>query len=373
MDFINIAGSLQYTDTREELIEALQTNFEKAIDTWTVLFAHDVLAMAVKTYMRLPNRNHYTAAIVNTMLSTSEQLDDTAHRQVMCFMREIELGVPGLYQGYIDNIIVGTNPQHRSYNKYYVARDAPNYNIREPWLRERYDIAIGIAALMREYEALPTLAHFMADGNFMRNQYLQPGKATLITLENTSFLRLAGYVSSAELPPQTSLMLGDGWQGFAPPAARLTNQTDGVKVATAGRAFHITIDADDTNVAETLTVNKDATQAITLAQLKRGFTVASIAPPAVTATMLPDQTLAVGVTQSVSIANLFTGFNITRITTTSSDVHRVRTQTVGGEQSIGIVGVSEGTATVTITATNISGSTDRTFQVTVTPASSEGD
>lgn len=374
LDFINIAGSLQYTDTREELVAALQTNFERAIDAWTAIFAHDVLVMAVKTYMRLPNRNRYTAAIVKSMLSDTELLDDTAHRQIVCFMREIKEGIPELYQGYVDNIIIGTDPQRSySYNKYYVARDAPNYDIRNPWLRERYDDAIGIAALMREYEVLPTLAHFMEDGDFIRNQYLSPGQVSLITLGNISFLRLAGHVGSAELPPKTSLMLGDGWQAFAPPAARLANQTDGVKVATAGRACHITIAADDNNAKETLTLNRDATQAITLAQLKRGFTVASIAPPAITATPLPDQTLAVGVTQSVSIANLFTGFNITRITTASSNVHRLRTQTVGGEQSIGIVGVAEGTVTVTVTATNISGSTDRTFQVTITPAPSEGD
>ena len=351
-------------DTRLELKAKIENAFELWIDELTEHLAHDTLATAVKTYLRIPNRNHYTVALADSTISQEEQLDDEAIRHILCFMREIERHAPVLLQGYLDASIVG-GPGDRSnrIGKHYLPPTVPNYNTTN-WIKQRMDDANAILDLMNAYEDNDTLRHFMEDGEFIRNQYYQHGKATLTTLGNKSFVRLAGKGGSAELPAQTSLMLGDGWTAFSPPTNLLTNQTDGVKVSVDGRPFHINVNADSMTAAVEYTVLDGASRDMTLAELKRGFTVNSIAPPTNTETVLHDQSIAVGVTQSVNVANLFTGRGIA-ISVGTSNAGVATAQISSGETSIGIVGQSAGTATITVTATNVAGTISRTFDVTV--------
>ena len=352
-------------DSREDLIEKLVQNFELVLDEITHHLAHDVMAYSIKTYLRLPNRNHYTAAIANSVMDAEEQADDTAIQHALIFMREIERKAPELLQAYVDDIVQDTDRRSSSYGKYRTGGSVAVEYLPRTWVRDRQDDTNGIMELIEAYKGNSTLRHYMEDGEFIRNQYFLAGKATLLTQANQSFVTIAGKGGSASVPPQTSIMLGDGWTAFPPPTNLLVNQTAGVSVSVEGLPFHININSDASNAAKELTVLKDATQAITLDELKRGFTVNSIAPPAQTTTILHDQTIAVGVTQSVNVANLFTGRSVV-ITVGTSNASIATAQISSGETSIGIVGRAVGTAKITVTGTNVAGSTSVEFNVTVT-------
>ena len=80
---------------------------------------------------------------------------------------------------------------------------------------------------------------------------------------------------------------------------------------------------------------------------------------------LADVSLNVGVTESVDIAGLFGGLNIS-ISAASSDTDKATVQVNSSQTSMGVSGVAAGTATITVTGSNTAGNTTAEFDVTVT-------
>ena len=116
-------------------------------------------------------------------------------------------------------------------------------------------------------------------------------------------------------------------------------------------------------------LNEDQTYQMTIPIQIWGVRSSVIVPPAVL-NRLPDISVAVGVTESVNISNLFTGQRIT-ITAESSDVTKATVQMNESKTSIGVVARAAGKSTITVTGSNESGEETVTFVVTVTAATGD--
>ena len=115
-------------------------------------------------------------------------------------------------------------------------------------------------------------------------------------------------------------------------------------------------------------LNQDATYQLTIPLQIWGVRATPIQVPTIK-TALPDISLAATVTESVNLANVFDGTRITKAVE-SSDTSKATVRLNETQTSMGVTGVAEGKATVTVTGSNESGEVTDTFVVTVTAAPS---
>ena len=153
-----------------------------------------------------------------------------------------------------------------------------------------------------------------------------------------------------------------------PPAGHRNNEIDTVTITSKnGANFYNTKDAGG-NWSSDVVLNEDVSKTFTFAEAAYGIRTRPIIPPTVFQTV-DDQTVAVAVVQSVSLDMTFTGVLLT--TTAESSNEGVVTVVTTENGNLAITGVAAGTATITVTVTNPSGSVSTTFDVTVTEASGD--
>ena len=152
-----------------------------------------------------------------------------------------------------------------------------------------------------------------------------------------------------------------------PPAGHRNNEIDTLTITSRNGANFYNIKDSAGNWSSDAVLNKDTSKTFTFAEMTYGVRTRPIAPPTVYRTV-DDQSLNVAVVQSVSLDTVFTGVLLT--TTAQSNNEGVITVIVTRDGNLAITGVAAGTATITVTATNVSGSASTTFDVTVTEAPS---
>ena len=154
-----------------------------------------------------------------------------------------------------------------------------------------------------------------------------------------------------------------------PPIRERNNQTDGITITSKNGANKYNIKDGYGNWGSDVTLNKDASKTFTVIELAYGVRTRPIALPTIYEE-IADQSLNVGVVQTVSIETTFQGTLLT-ITVSSSDEDKVTVVVTEHGAGLAITGVAAGTATITVTATNPSGSISTPFDVTVTEPSGD--
>ena len=153
-----------------------------------------------------------------------------------------------------------------------------------------------------------------------------------------------------------------------PPAGHRNNETDTLTITSKNGANFYNIKDSAGNWSLDAQLAKDASKTFTFAEATYGIRTRPIAVPGVYQE-ISDQSLNVGVIQSVSLDVTFSGVLLT--VTAESNNEGICTVVVAEHGSgLAITGVAAGTTTIDVTATNPSGSVTETFTVTVTEAPS---
>ena len=148
---------------------------------------------------------------------------------------------------------------------------------------------------------------------------------------------------------------------------RVTNPDDMTIVAKNGPS-EVRIKADADTWGAPFVLAKDASRTVTKAEMAHDIESTPILVPKIVR-QIPDVTdLNVGVTESVSLEDLFDGIRF-HIAISSEDTGKVSVGLSSNQHSMRVVGVAVGTVKITVTATNEAGSSTVDFDVTVTAAS----
>lgn len=156
-----------------------------------------------------------------------------------------------------------------------------------------------------------------------------------------------------------------------PPAGQRNNETDTLTITSKNGANLYNIKDSNGNWGLDNQLAEEASKTFTFAEATYGIRSRPILPPWIFRE-LSDQTLDVAVVQSVDLDVTFGGVLLT--VAASSDDEGICTVVVTEHGSgLAITGVAAGTTTITVTATNPSGSISTTFDVNVSEVPPSGD
>ena len=223
-------------------------------------------------------------------------------------------------------------------------------------------------------EARAKVGNFAAYADFIRDWALiDLGESIGVQITTTGNSIKLGYnrnrtLETSDLAANQTIMMVNAPELKLPPVGDRTNQTDGITVTAKNGASFYNIKDSAGNWSSDTVLATDTSRTFTVADLTYGVRTRYIAVPTVFQE-IQDQTLAVAVVQSVSLDMVFQGTSLTTTVTSSNEA--IATAVVTRDGNLAVTGVAAGTATMTVTVTNPSGSVSTTFDVTVTEASGD--
>ena len=218
------------------------------------------------------------------------------------------------------------------------------------------------------------VGNFAAYADFIRDWALiDLGESIGIQITTTGNSIKLGYnrnrtLETSDLAANQTIMMVNAPELKLPPVGDRTNQTDGITVTAKNGASFYNIKDSEGNWSSDTVLATDTSRTFTVAELNYGVRTRYIAVPTVFQE-IQDQNLAVAVVQSVSLDMVFQGTSLTTTVTSSNEA--IATAVVTRDGNLAVTGVAAGTATMTVTVTNPSGSVSTAFDVTVTEASGD--
>lgn len=333
-------------------------------DYWLSTQVNDVIYLVIRTALH-QTTNRDTLGLATDRIPQNNALDETVSF-LIAYLHERDIGIAAA-KAYARAAI-----GHRN-GKYFVpSTEKYTRNAVIRWTAR----ADRIVELMQT--ARSKIGHFAADAEFMRNWALVDlGEATGLELTTAANPLLLGFYRAAAHGVQRNRMASQSttklirlqglWQPPASTVYRYANDTDTATVTARNGPSRIRVKTTETAWGAWQVLAKDASRTFTKAEMRYDIESQPIHVPTVLKT-LPDITLAVGVTESVDIDELFSGIDV-NLTAVSADTDKATVQVNQAQTSMGVIGVAAGTVTITVTATNAAGATPVTFDVTITEAS----
>ena len=372
-DFISVPSGVyipkhRNPDTKQKAIENIKARLpseirEAVAPYWTIKLAKIALLN------ERPHANTATNALFLATIPASETVEPEL-RYFAAFKRELTLQYDDIVSECISMI-------QFSHGEYYT-QDASN--VAPIWVIHTHARSDMIVDLMSLLEGITSLSSLAANPDFVRNSVLvehtlpprshwftylyQPLTGIEITSStNPVSLKIGAITQRLSYPASTTLAMREFHRLGNVGTNYQVNQTAGATLTSKNGPNLITVGTTST------VLNKDASRVLTFQELGQGVKSQPIDLPVATRT-LPDITLEQAEVQSVNIDGLFTGIRFTTAVTTS-DSSKVTVSKATSGSTMGVTGVSIGSAVVNVSATNEAGTTTTSFTVIVT--SNEGE
>ena len=367
VDRVNAVKLSRGVDTLAEAQSYVKAYVEWQVDFYLTYQINDSLFLSIYSGLR-HTTNRDTWGLARDRIPQDNTLDETL-RFLMAFIHERAIGEPVLIETIKGELYLGSG------NKYQVRYPSSLVPTITTWTAR----ADKIVELMQT--AQTKIGGFAAYADFMRDwAMIELGEVTGLELTTAGNSVQIGYdrvttdvttLEKSELQPTSSVKivrLKGIWQTDA---MRAANTTDTVTVTAKNGPNQFRIKTSGT-WGRWVTLLPNSTHTFPKAQLTGSDVNIESRPILVpTATReLADVTLAVAVTESVDLTGLFEGLNIS-ITAVSADTDKATVQVNQAQTSMGVVGVAAGTVKITVTGSNLAGSTEVEFTVTVTEAASD--
>lgn len=348
-------------DTIEEARSLVKSYTYFHIDNRLEHQINDVMYLAIYSGLR-HTTNADTQGLASNRIPSNSTSDKTI-RFLISYIHEKHIGISGLIEQLKTEIFQDTRT--RKY-KLYGGNTVNNYLYR--WTAR----ADKIVELMDT--ARSKVSNFAAQPDFIRDWALVDlGEVVGFELTTTgNTVNLTSRINRVDLTnnisANTTIKQESIIEVKLPAVSERTNQTDGITVTSKNGACRYNLKNSGGSFGSDVRILKDASRTFTVAELALGVKIRPYSYPTVYQT-IDDQELNVGVVQTVSLDRKFSGPNID-IAITISNTNIVTGVLTEHNSDIAITGVTAGTAIITVTATNPSGSVSTTFNVTVTEAPS---
>ena len=358
---------LSGVDTRQEAESLVELYVYRSFDFMIYPQINDAIYLAIYSGLR-HTTNTDTWGLANDRIPQDNTLDQTVSF-LIAYIHEKDIGFSELVES------LKTEIQYReSDQKYWLSE----FNVLRPTIDKWTRRADKIVELMET--ARSKVGGFAAYADFVRDwAMIELGEVTGLELTTAGNAVQLGYdrvtttttLEKSEMTPNSTLSLVKLKGIWQTDLMRTASTTDTVTITAKNGPNEFRIKTGGI-WGRWVSLLPNSTHTFPKAQLT-GSDVNIESRPILVPTAnreLADVTLAVGVTESVDIAGLFTGLNMV-ISAVSSDSGKATVQVNSSRTSMGVVGVAAGSATITVSGSNLAGTTDVTFVVTVTEAASD--
>ena len=355
--------------TREQLVKDVKNYVATLTNQSKDYQIDDLIHMVIQNGLRhVPETEIVTLALANARIPDVARTTYDTLRYLIAYQYEKDLGVKRIIAERIANIVY----QPR-YSEYAVSLSDTGAEIRRShkiWSQN----ASGIVEIMKVWESITSFASLLTEsnveivraagrvkaGNLVGAKFETTGNPFLWRIRDNPIL-------TATTPINTEVITRNAARIQIENPDSLVNQTDGIKVTALNGAVKITWRG---TTGETI-LTKDSEQTIPLSEFQSKIILQldMIDAPKVIGSIANITNFNVGVTESVSLTNLFEGERLT-ITASSSDTTKATVQVNQTQTSMGVIAKGVGPASITVTATNETGAAKIVFHVAVIPVSS---
>ena len=345
-------------DNIDELVEAYCKSY---VDLVLEAQINDIMHISIQNALK-NTTNQETLSLSRDRIPSSVQNDDTL-RFLIALLYEKQLGFPEYIQ-YVRNK-VGLDPRRGKYKLL-------SSGSVSPFMKKWVDRATKIVEIMKTGRS--KVGALVEDSDFIRDWALiDLGEKTGLEVTSNGNQFNIGVVQNNVIQ-YFSLLAGQSvmmerLKGLKVVALRnrVTNPDDMTIVAKNGPS-EVRIKTDASTWGAPFVLAKDASRIVTKAEMAHDIESTPILVPKIVR-QIPDVTdLNIGVTESVSLEDLFDGIRF-NIAISSEDTGKASVGLSSNQHSMRVVGVAVGTTNITVTATNEAGSATVNFNVTVSAAS----
>ena len=345
-------------DNIDELVEAYCKSY---VDLVLEAQINDIMHISIQNALK-NTTNQETLSLSRDRIPSSVQNDDTL-RFLIALLYEKQLGFPEYIQ-YVRNK-VGLDPRRGKYKLL-------SSGSVSPFMKKWVDRATKIVEIMKTGRS--KVGALVEDSDFIRDWALiDLGEKTGLKVTANGNQFNIGVVQNNVIQ-YFSLLAGQSvmmerLKGLKVVALRnrVTNPDDMTIVAKNGPS-EVRIKTDASTWGAPFVLAKDASRIVTKAEMAHDIESTPILVPKIVR-QIPDVTdLNIGVTESVSLEDLFDGIRF-NIAISSEDTGKASVGLSSNQHSMRVVGVAVGTTNITVTATNEAGSATVNFNVTVSAAS----
>ena len=350
-------------DTLQEAERLAVDYIYYSIDNKLFSQINDIAYLAIYSGLR-QTTNRDTWGLANDRIPTNNTLDKTL-RFLIALLYEKQNDINKLIENVKSEITF--NP---SSNKYQLRSSRTVYNTIVKWSK-RCDKIVDIMDSARS-----AVGNAAASANFIRNWALVDlGEETGIELVTANNPIQFGYQIGVDLTlfrltERNSAKMIKLDSLSQPDSFIYSGITDTVTATAKNGPSELRIKTGTNTWGSPFVLAKDASKTFTREELRYEVESTPILLPVASRELSDIASINIGVTESVDLQNLFEGLRI-NITAASASETIARVQVNNTQTSMGVVAVSNGTTTITVTGTNEAGSTSISFDVTVTEGTRE--
>ena len=348
-------------DNLDNIDELIKSFCESYIDVTLRSQVNDLMHISIQNALK-HTTNQDTVALSTKRIPASVQNDDTL-RFLIAYLYEKQLGFPK-YVLHARSLIYFD----RNIRKYKIGSGSS----AKPFVKRWVDRATKIAEIMQTSRS--KVGNLTMDADFIRNWALiDLGEKTGLDVTANGNAFNIGVIQNNhrfyyKLIADQSVKM-ERLKGLQVITLRSrVVSPDAVTIVAKNGPSEVRIKTDASTWGAPFVLAKDASRVVTKAEMAHDIESTPILVPKILR-QLPDITdLNVGVTESVSLEDLFDGIRF-HISISSEDTGKVTVGLSSNQHSMRVVGVAAGIVKITVTATNEAGSSTVDFDVTVTAAS----